>query len=136
MNNNCFARHFHALIAAAALALVLSACAAMVASEPANFTPVAAAAPLKVIRLSSPVALQLSTGFSRTLPAASRWQAVGSLPQGAVYRPVDGVFSIEGRHVHEAYLVVQGSMLRGFYLPAEYRFSPLQQPVSLPLEPS
>jgi len=105
----------------------------MVSSEPARFTPLATGASPVILRMTAPVPLRLDTGYSRVLPAGSRWQAVGSVPQGAVYRPIDAVFSIEGRHVHEAYLVVQGSVLQGFYLPAEYRFSPLSQPISLPL---
>jgi hypothetical protein len=75
----------------------------------------------------------MRTGYSRTLLAGSRWVAVGRLPQGTVYRRLDGVFSIEGRHVHEAYLVVKESALHGFYLPGEANFSPLSPPVSLTL---
>jgi hypothetical protein len=56
--------------------------------------------------------------------------AVGILPEGTVYRPIGTVFSIEGRNVHEAYLVVHAGAVRGFYLPAESRYSPLPNPVT------
>jgi len=37
---------------------------------------------------------------------------------------------VEGAHVHEAYLVVAGDRLVGFYLPVEKAYSPAT-PVSL-----
>ena len=75
---------------------------------------------------------RLSTGYTRTIPALSRWRQVGRLPQGNVYRPVDLAFALEGRQVHEAYLVIDGRTLRGFYLPAESAFSPLDPAIQLP----
>lgn len=110
--------------------LLLAACAAAVPVEPASLMPLDAAVP--ELRMAQDLPLRLSTAYARTLPAGSRWSATGRLPQGTVYRPVGTVFSIEGRQVHEAYLVVQDRALRGFYLPAEARFSPLPQPVPLP----
>jgi hypothetical protein len=32
------------------------------------------------------------------------WARVGRAEQGEVFKPVNGVFTIEGAHVHEAYL--------------------------------
>jgi len=81
--------------------------------------------------LAKAVEVQLDTGYGRTLKPGSQWQPVGSLPQGIVYRAVNDVFTLEGAHIHEAYLVVQGDQLVGFYLPAERGFSRLrlQQPI-------
>jgi len=42
------------------------------------------------------------------------------------------VFAIEGRNVHEAYLVVRSDTLHGFYLPGEGNFSALSPSLSLP----
>lgn len=42
------------------------------------------------------------------------------------------IFSIEGRQVHEAYLVIDHTALMAFYLPGEARFSPLDPSVQLP----
>lgn len=83
------------------------------------------------IQLKAPVEVHLDTGYTRTLEPGSRWQRVGSLPQGSVYRPVGTVFTIEGRQVHEAYLVIAASSLVGFYLPGESTYSPLSKAVSL-----
>ncbi|WP_234480884.1 hypothetical protein [Paraburkholderia nemoris] len=43
------------------------------------------------------------------------------------------MFTIEGRQVHEAYLVVAKGSLVGFYLPGEAHFSPLDKPVPVML---
>ena len=79
------------------------------------------------------VDFKLPTGYERTLLAGSRWRLVGRLEQGEVYRPVDSPFSIVGRQVHEAYLVVAASALQGFSLPGESNYSPLTTPVRLNL---
>lgn len=75
--------------------------------------------------------MRLSSGYERKLAVGSRWRLIGTLPQGDVLRPMNGIFTIEGRQVHEAYLVVSGTRLVGFYLPGETHFSPLDSPVSL-----
>jgi hypothetical protein len=87
-----------------------------------------------VIRIVEQVAtIQLASGYRRTIATQSRWRVVGTLPQGQVLRPIGTVFTIEGRQVHEAYLVVMNSNLVGFYLPGESHFSPLDKPVPLTL---
>lgn len=55
------------------------------------------------------------------------------MPQGDVYRPVGTIFTIEGRKVHEAYLVIRDRTLGGFYLPGEQNYSPLSTAVALNL---
>lgn len=122
----------HKTITAGAFALLLTACASSVPSRPAALAPLGAVAAELELAAASPVAL--STGYERTLPARSRWQAVGELPEGLVYRPAGTVFTIEGRHVHEAYLVVRQGVLQGFYLAGESRYSPLDKPIPLTLD--
>ncbi|MFX8297360.1 hypothetical protein ABTL30_20295, partial [Acinetobacter baumannii] len=56
---------------------------------------------------------------------------VGTVPQGVVYRPVGTIFTIEGRQVHEAYLVIADQRLVGFYLPGEQAYSPLSTAVPI-----
>lgn len=111
-------------------ALLLPGCAAQVPVQPTRLQPLSA--PAADLEIRNQVAIRLPTGYERALAAGSRWQAVGMLPEGVVYRPVGTVFAIEGRHVHEAYLVVQAGAVRGFYLPAESNFSPLSVSVPLP----
>ena len=115
-----------------AVLVFMAACAAEIPVAPAQLASLAR--PAAELRLTTELPIRLSTGYTRTLPANSRWRAIGTLTQGTVYQPIDTVFAIEGRNVHEAYLVVAGTALQGFYLPAENRFSALQQPLTLPVE--
>lgn len=110
--------------------VLLAACAFSVPTAPARLQPLALAAP--DIAVDGNVDIRLSTGYTRTVPDRTRWRAAGMLAQGIVYQPLDTVFAIEGRNVHEAWLVVRDGAVQGFYLPAEGNFSPLKQPVPLP----
>lgn len=109
------------LLLAAAL-LMVAGCAADVARQPAAL---AEATERTVATVDADVAIQLDTHYQRALKRGSRWAPVGRLPQGTVYRPVDSTLTIEGANVHEAYIVVDGGRLVGFYLPAERAFAPL-----------
>jgi hypothetical protein len=117
------------LAAIAILLQCLSACA--VRHTPSQFTPLQEAAQAPERTLAQQAAFTLDTGYARTLKAGSAWRQAGTIPQGMVYRPVRDVFTLEGANIHEAYLVVRGDALVGFYLPAERGFSQLQSPVPL-----
>lgn len=118
---------------AAVLALglaLLSGCATPVETAPATLTTAHAAN----MSLAASAHIVLATGYERTLAPGSRWRRVGSLPEGDVYRPIDTVFTIEGRQVHEAYLIVSPTrQLVGFYLPGEANLSRLPKPIPLSL---
>lgn len=76
--------------------------------------------------------IALPTGFKRTISKDTQWKKAGQIPQGTVYRATGAIFTIEGRNVHEAYLVLDGNQaLVGFYLPGESKFSKLTQPIQL-----
>jgi hypothetical protein len=115
----------------ACLALILCACSAAVRQAPAAFTALPAEAPRPVITVSAPLSVQLDTNYRRSVASGSRWTRVGRIAQGEVYKPHQHVFTVEGAHVHEAYLVVDQDRLVGFYLPAERAFSPLSQQLSI-----
>jgi hypothetical protein len=117
------------VVPAALLCIALTGCAPMVPRVAA--APLAPAAASVEIVLPESVTFKLGTGYTRTLAAQSRWRLVGRLPQGSVYRSAGSVLTIEGRQMHEAYLVVQRDALVGFYLPAEAAFSPLDPAVNL-----
>lgn len=80
---------------------------------------------LATFLLGDTVRISLPTGYERVLAAGSRWNLVGSIPQGSVYKPAQGVLTVEGANIHEAYLVVREGALNGFYLPVEQGYSPL-----------
>jgi len=102
----------------------------MVSTAPATLATDSVTVPSR-IQLKSPTEIRLETGYTRTLAAGSNWQRVGTLSQGTVYRPVGTIFTIEGRQVHEAYLVITNQRLVGFYLPGEQAYSPLSTAVSI-----
>ena len=106
-------------------AVALIGCAPAIPVQEAQLAaPGARPHPVRMLQREATV--RLSTGYERKLAEGSRWRPIGSLPQGEVLRPMDSVFTIEGRQVREAYLVVSDTRLVGFYLPGEARFSPLE----------
>lgn len=109
----------------------LAACASNIDVRPVAITPSTGPS----IEIAQNTEILLATGYHRLLARSSRWREVGRLPEGLVYSPVGTVFSIEGRHVHEAYLVLSAERgLVGFYLPGERNFSPLSNPQPVPLK--
>lgn len=112
------------------VAVSVAACAA-VAHVPAQIDLLDSAARGEPLVLAEPVSIAFDTGYRRDLRAGSRWLRVGSVAQGAVYKPHDDIFTVEGAHMHEAYLVVGQGKVVGFYLPAERAFTPLSQPLAI-----
>lgn len=80
--------------------------------------------PGRVYTLAEEVDVSSSSGYRRTLPRASRWESRGRVPAGQVFRRIDGILTIEGAHMHEAYLVIADGKVVGFFLPVERAFSP------------
>jgi len=78
----------------------------------------------------------LGTGFTRSLRRGTKWDYVGALSHGGVYRSRDQVFTVEASNIHEAYLVVSEETLVGFYLPVEKTYSPLVKPIALTISPT
>jgi hypothetical protein len=113
--------------------LVLSACAPSIPVQRAQLAPLTATRQHERVRVVTAVAVRLETGYSRQVSGGSVWRTVGEVPQGLVLQPVGTVFTIEGRQVHEAYLVVKENTLVGFFLPGESNFSPLEpsQPITI-----
>ena len=112
--------------------LLLSACAPAIPVQNAQLVLLNATRPHERVRVVTPVAVRLTTGYSRQVKGGSVWRSVGEVPQGLVLQPIDSVFTIEGRQVHEAYLVVKDNKLVGFFLPGESHFSALEpsQPIT------
>lgn len=120
-------------LASVAASVALCACAPAVPVQGVQFTPVAVTQQQR-IRVVDTVHIRLSTGYSRRISSGSLWRLAGELPQGFAYRPVNDVFTVEGRQVHEAWIVVKGDRLVGFYLPGEAHFSPLDPTQSITSE--
>jgi hypothetical protein len=71
---------------------------------------------------------------SRTLRKTTRWEQVGTIAEGDVFRSKEQVLTLECSNVHEAYLVMSGNKLIGFFLPFEKGFVPHSPPIALPVE--
>lgn len=81
--------------------------------------------------LDEEVYVGLGTGYSRTLNKGTRWEYVGTTPQGDVYKTRDQVLTIEASNIYEAFIVVSAGKMVGFYLPVEKTFSPLGKSTAL-----
>jgi hypothetical protein len=88
----------------------------------------------KSFLLETDVDVKLDTGYSRLLKKGSRWNFLGSLSYGDIFKSDDQVLTVEASNIHEAYIVVKSIRLVGFYLPVEKTFSPLTPPVTLPMK--
>jgi hypothetical protein len=81
--------------------------------------------------LAKAMTFPLGTGFTRTLREGTKWEYVGTVQHGDVFKSRDQVFTVEASNIHEAYLVVSEKRLVGFYLPVERTYSPLANPIEL-----
>jgi hypothetical protein len=90
--------------------------------------------PDRVFVASQTVPVRLDSGYDRSIRAGTEFVDAGGVAQGDILKPTNASFTVEGAHMHEAWLVVHTGRLVGFYLPVEKAFSPLSAPVALPLE--
>lgn len=113
---------------------VFSACAfdlAHVRYDPAVMTKCTEECPLFVVKEELPLS-GLPCGYKRTLKKDSEWIMVGKIEAGDVYKPLNQCFTIECSNVFEAYLVLEGNMLNGFYLPVDKGYVSLKTPTKIP----
>jgi hypothetical protein len=111
-------------------ALIVAACASEVVRTPVE---ISAASAERYFVTAAPAEIQLDSGFKRTIAKDTMFIEFGTIPQGKVLKPTHTTFTIEAKHMHEAYPVLIGERIVGFYLPAERAFSPLTQTTSLSL---
>ena len=113
----------------AVIAGITGGCASEIVRSDAILSPIVASNP-RTLQIAEEAVVSSSSGYQRVLPAGSIWELRGTIPQGSVYRRVNDVFTVEGAHIHEAYLVISDDRLVGYYLPVERAFSPAE-PVAL-----
>lgn len=106
--------------------VMLGSLIALSSTTAVELRPREAGSPATEIQLQSPARFTVGIVNRYELPQGSRWRAAGVITQGTVYRPLNDVFMLQARTVDEAYPVLQGAALKGFYLPRERRFSPIQ----------
>ena len=88
----------------------------------------------KIFVASQTVSVHPDSGYERSIKLGTEFVDAGGIAQGSILKPTNAVFTVEGAHMHEAYLVVNDGRLVGFYLPVEKSFSPLTMSIALPLE--
>ena len=115
-----------------AACMAIAGCATDLSRRLSKFDPLPSGQRARVIRVDQDARITWeSIAFERTVKAGSQWRELGRVSEGTVFRPLDGPFTIEGAHVHEAYLVLSGQTLVGFYLPVEGSFVDAKPPVVL-----
>jgi len=115
------------------IALGFCGCASEVIRQPVDLSR-ARQPPDKLYVASQTVPVRLDSGYERSIKAGTEFVDAGGIAQGDILKPTNANFTVEGAHMHEAYLVVNKGRLVGFYLPVEKSFSPLSASISLPLE--
>jgi hypothetical protein len=85
----------------------------------------------KSFKLDKELQITLDTGYDRKLRAGVRWDYVGVIPPGEVFKTNDQILTLEGSNIFEAYIVVSSGKLVGFYLPVEKAFSSISEPIEL-----
>ncbi|NKC16270.1 MAG: hypothetical protein GKR94_29920 [Gammaproteobacteria bacterium] len=81
--------------------------------------------------LTKKIDIQLDSGYSRILKKGTKWNCIGSIIQGDVYKTKDQILTVEASNIYEANIVVSSGELVGFYLPVEGTFSPLDKRIQL-----
>jgi hypothetical protein len=111
-------------------AIILAGCASEVVRAPAQLS-LAPAHDARRYVTTKPASIRLDSGYERSIGSGTEFTEIGRIAQGRVLKPAHTTFTIEGAHMHEAYPVVNGERMVGFYLPVERAFSPLSTPTSL-----
>lgn len=66
-----------------------------------------------------------------TLNSNTQWIYVGSIDQGDVYKTKDQIVSVHCSNMYEAYIVLSGEQIIGFYFPFEKGFCQASKPVKI-----
>lgn len=121
---------------AGVLLLLLAGCAFDVVhlhQVPAHFE--AASGSTETWVLGQDVRIPLERGYATLLRQGTAWSRVGRIEQGEVFRTKDQVVTVEASNVHEAELVLNGSLAIGFYLPHERSFTAADPPQQIQRTP-
>lgn len=112
--------------------VVLASCALPIPRQPETLTPSTDGdGKNQTIQVDEDLNVRLASGYSRVIRAGSVWKQSGTVQGRVAYKVTNDVFTIEGTHVHEAYLLLDGNSLEGFYLPGESAVSWLNTKVAL-----
>ena len=120
------------LLSLSVVMILLASCATEVPRQPTTLIPSAEGEGQgRIIQVDEDAEVWLPSGYTRSIRAGSTWKQSGTVEGRAVYKPTKDVFTIEGTHVHEAYLLLDENTLVGFFLPGENAVSWLKKKVIL-----
>lgn len=111
--------------------IAMSGCAPELTRTATSYAPLATVEKATVIRVDREEIVEYGSIYTRSIAAGSEWIQVGRVNEGDVFRRLNGVFTVEGAHIHEAALVLRGKTLVGFYLLAEASFVAISAPMAL-----
>lgn len=117
------------------LPLFLAACAfdiTHVKQSPASIQPLSGTP--QRFRLGNAEEISIGTGYTTRLKSGTRWEQVGRLEQGDVFKTADQILTVEASNIHEAYLVVRAGAVTGFYLPVEKTFAAVNPPKAIQIQ--
>ena len=124
---------FKLLICFISIAISLMGCASEILRTPTQLSRTTNKDHEPAIIFHDDVIIKLSSGYHREIKRGTKWKFVGIIKEGSVYKSTDSVFTIEGAHVREAYLVILNNQLIGFYTPGENSFSSVGSSMTLPI---
>lgn len=100
----------------------------------AQFVPVEARSPPRTITLARDLQFQPAGFHTRTLRKGSVWSLAGRVAPGDVYAPRDTQFTLENINLRQAYVVLAGGKLVGYYLPSENIYISEPKPIIFPVQ--
>ena len=112
------------------IALVLVGCASPVDLRPTQLMQ-SSTSTQRFIIIKEQTDVKPANGYRRIIKSGSIWKYMGATPEGEAYKIQNDVFMVEGANMHEAYAVLDGEMLVGFYLPVKQAFAPLDPAITL-----
>jgi len=75
-----------------------------------------------LFKLQENVTVKAANARPSILNAGTHWMQVGFIDQGNVYKAKDQIVIVNSFNVHEGYIVVNDSVVVGYYLPVENTF--------------
>ena len=85
-------------------------------------------------KLINEVEVSYGTVYTRQLKSGTKWDYVGKVEQGYVYKTNDQILTVEGSNIFEAYIVILEDNIVGFYLPVEKSYTPISSPQKLQIK--
>jgi len=83
--------------------------------------------------LNDDLKVTLVSGWATPLKKGTNWRQVGKIKEGDVLTTGNQIVTVEASNLFEAYPVVDGGKVVGFFLPVERSFTPADPPVSIDL---